>query len=44
MEIYYIILGIVFVITFVGWWVFESGAVFDAMDAIEKDKLDRSKK
>lgn len=44
MEIYYIILGIVFVITFVGWWAFESGTIFDAMDAIEKDKLDRNKK
>ena len=44
MDITLIILGTIFVITFVGWWAFESGAVFDAMDAMEKDKLDRNKK
>ena len=44
MEIYYIILGIVFIISFVGWFAFESGAVFKAMEFMEKDKLDKKEK
>jgi nitrogen fixation-related uncharacterized protein len=38
MEIYYIILGIVFVITFVLWWVFESGVFVDTMTDYLNDK------
>jgi len=38
MEIYYIILGIIFLIIFALWWIFQSGAVFDAMEDYYKDK------
>jgi nitrogen fixation-related uncharacterized protein len=38
MEIYYIILGIVFVITLTLWWVFESGVFVDTMEEYLKDK------
>jgi hypothetical protein len=38
MEIYYIILGIIFLIVFALWWVFQSGVAFDAMEDYYKDK------
>ena len=44
MGIYYIFLGIVFVIIFLFWLAFESGAVYKAMDILEKDKLDKKTK
>lgn len=47
MEIYYIILGIIFVILFVLWWLFESGVFVDTMEEYLKDKdmpFDKDKK
>ena len=47
MEIYHIILGIIFIFVLIAWLSFESGAVYKAMDLMEKDKnlslLDRFK-
>lgn len=42
--IYYIILGIIFVILLIAWLSFESGAIFKAMDLMEKDRLDKTDK
>lgn len=44
MEIYYIILGIIFIFIFISWWAFESGSAFKAMEILEKDNLDKNKK
>jgi len=47
MEIYYIILGIIFVILFVLWWLFESGVFVDTMNDYlnNKDKpFDKDRK
>jgi hypothetical protein len=38
MGIYYIILGIIFLIVFAFWLAFQSGIVFDAMEDYYKDK------
>lgn len=43
MEIYYIILGIAFLITFIGWLCFESGAVFKAIDLMN-ESVDKKEK
>ena len=44
MDIIITIWGIVFLITCLLWWGFESGAYFKAMDEIEKYNLDKKKK
>lgn len=50
MEIQILIWGILFVIIFILWWIFQSGAAFEAMEDFYKDKdknnslLDRFKK
>ena len=38
MEIYYIILGIIFLIVFAFWWLFESGVFVDSMNDYMNDK------
>lgn len=44
MGIYYIILLIVFIFVSIAWLSFESGAVFKAMELMDKDKLDKKQK
>jgi len=38
MEIYYIILGIIFLIIFALWWLFESGVFVDSLNDYMNDK------
>jgi hypothetical protein len=38
MEIFYIVLGIIFIITLVLWWLFESGSFVDTMTDYLNDK------
>jgi len=44
MEIYYIILGIIFLFVFLGWFAFESKIAFKAMDLMKESDIDKSKK
>lgn len=44
MELYYIFLIIVFIIVFIGWWIFESGAIIDAYNFMEKQDIDKKTK